>query len=183
MKYNFPLRFWVASCSVGVILAMFAVAGGVVGYQLRENTIEIPVQATASTWSESLCAATGPIDEEVEELYTLDAVTGDLQCAVLNPRTTLFAGVFRTNVLADLQIDATKKPNYLLLTGQVTFTGQSGNTRPGNSVVYVIDSTSGRFAAYGVPWQRALSTRGQMQTGQLRVLDSGTARNVMIRDS
>jgi len=182
MKTSSYAQFWVASCSIGVVLALFAVAGGFVGYRLNENTLEIPVQATASTWSESLCAATGPIDEEAEGLYTLDAVTGDLQCAILNPRTTKFAGVFRTNVLTDLQIDATKKPNYMLLTGQITFTGQSGNTRPGNSVVYVIDATSGRFVAYGVPWQRALSTRGQMQQGQLIFVDAGTARNVMIRD-
>ncbi len=183
MKFDSTTRFFLASFALGGLMTSFAAVGMIVGMNLIRPTVEIPVDATASAWSESLCAATGPIDEEMEGLFTLDALTGDLQCAVLNGRTTKFAGLFRKNVLADLGVDATKKPSYLLLTGAAVFPGQSGNVRPGNSVAYVIDTTTGRFAVYGVPWQRTLSARGAAQQGALILLDTGTARNVVIRDS
>ncbi|GAA4431499.1 MULTISPECIES: hypothetical protein [Bremerella] len=163
-------------------MTTLVIAGLTVGLQLRSPGIEIPVNATASTWSETMCAATGRIDEEMEGLFTLDTLTGDLQCAVLNGRTTKFAGLFRNNILNDLGVDATKKPNFMLLTGAASFPGQAGNTRPGDCVVYVIDSTTGRIAVYGVPWQRSVAARGSAQQGSLILLDTGTARNVMIRN-
>lgn len=163
-------------------MTAFAVVGMIAGLNLQKAPLEIPINATASSWSETMCAATGPIDEEVEGLFTLDALTGDLQCAVLNGRTTKFAGLFRTNVLNALGSDASKKPSYMLLTGHASFPGQGGNVRPGNCVAYVIDSTSGRFAVYGVPWQRSVAARGAPQAGALLLLDTGTARNVVIRE-
>ncbi|MHC2069039.1 hypothetical protein ACYFX5_16335 [Bremerella sp. T1] len=184
MKLDSTTRFWLASFAVGSAMTAFAIVGMTVGLQFRsDNAVEIPVNATASTWSETMCAATGRVDEEMEGLFTLDALTGDLQCSVLNGRTTKFGGLFRTNVLQDIGADASKKPSFMILTGFASFPGQGGNTRPGDCVVYVIDSTTGRFAVYGVPWQRSVAARGAPQQGALILLDTGTARNVMIRDS
>lgn len=182
MKLDSTTRFWLASFAVGSVMTAFAIVGMTVGLQQNQPGFEIPVNATASTWSETMCAATGRVDDEVEGLFTLDSLTGDLQCSVLNGRTTKFAGLFRTNVLQDLGVDASKKPSYMILTGAATFPGQGGNTRPGDCVVYVIDSTTGRFVVYGVPWQRTLAARGAPQQGALILLDSGTARNVVIRE-
>ena len=63
---------------------------------------EFPLQAATATVGGSFAIATGMIDSDVEGLFVLDFVTGDLQCAVLNFRTGKFNAVFRANVLQDL---------------------------------------------------------------------------------
>src|SRR5690554_4145990 len=71
---------------------------------------EKPLRASTAAVGESFAMATGAIDQDVEGLYLLDFLTGDLQCVVLNFRTARFNAVFRTNVLNDLGIDPSKKP-------------------------------------------------------------------------
>ncbi|WP_146119068.1 hypothetical protein [Blastopirellula marina] len=163
-------------------MTAFAVVGMIAGTSWQQPTLHIPVSASTAATSETLCAATGRVDEEMEGLFTLDSLTGDLQCAVMNSQTMRFGGLFRTNVLNDLGIDATKKPSYMLLTGNASFRASSGNARPADTVCYVIDTSTGRFAAYTFAWTRAVSQRGAPQQGQLNLLDRGTARNVMIRN-
>ncbi|MBI1248693.1 hypothetical protein GC197_12740 [bacterium] len=182
MKLDSVTRFWMASFATGSVMTALVVVGMTLGMRMSSPPAEIPVKAAVSAWAETMCAATGRIDEEMEGLFTLDSLTGDLQCTVLNGRTTKFAGLFRKNILQDLGVEATKKPEFMLLTGGAMFPGQSGNTQPADCVVYVIDSTSGRFAVYGVPWQRTQAARGAPQQGVLILLDTGMARNVMLRN-
>ncbi|PQO32216.1 hypothetical protein DTL21_18475 [Bremerella cremea] len=182
MKVDSTTRFWLASFGVGSVMTAFAILGMTVGLNWQSPARVIPVNASTAATSETMCAATGRVDEEMEGLFTLDALTGDLQCAVINSQTAKFAGLFRTNVVNDLGLDATKKPSYLLLTGNAAFRATTGNSRPADCVAYVVDSTSGRFAAYGLGWNRNISARGAQQSGALVLLDKGTARNVVIRD-
>ena len=182
MKVDSTTRFWLASFAVGSAMTAFAIVGMMAGTSWERPTLHIPVSASTAAASETMCAATGRIDEEMEGLFTLDSLTGDLQCAVMNSQSMKFGGLFRTNVLNDLGIDATKKPSYMLLTGNANFRVSSGNSRPMDCVCYVIDTSTGRFAAYSFGWTRAVSQRGAGQQGPLVLLDRGTARNVMIRD-
>ncbi|MCA9217327.1 MAG: hypothetical protein KDB27_29865 [Planctomycetales bacterium] len=133
------------------------------------------LHADSAASNESFAMATGLVDQDVEGLFTLDYFSGELQCVVLNRRTGKFNGQFKTNVTADLGVGQNSK--YLLATGRVNSPGRQG----GNSVVYVMDTTSGNFAAYGVPWRVDLSSRGQPQTGILALIDVGRARNTPIR--
>jgi len=147
---------------------------------------EIPVQATGAAHSDTIAAATGPIDDKVEGLFTLDFLTGELQCAVLytyGPNINTFGGIYRTNVVEDMQIEATKKPNYLLLTGFADYArgGRSGGNRVGASVVYVVDANTGNFAAYGVPWNPNMVSRGTPQGGPLIPINKGLSRLAPIR--
>ena len=85
-------------------------------------------------------------------------------------------------MLADLALDGTKKPNFLMVTGVASFASSGSSTRPASSVVYVIETNSGKFACYVLPWQRDIASRGGTQGGEFALVDVGTARNVMIRE-
>lgn len=148
-----------------------------------ENVLEIPVQASA-TRTETMSVATGDIDSNVDGLFTLDSLTGDLQCYVVNTRNQQAPpSIFRSNVMGDLQIDPTTKPQFLLIVGRAMFQGgRTVNARPANSVVYVIDGVSGNFVAYGIPWQENAASRGGAQAGALIPIAKGSARNVAIRE-
>ncbi|MCA9071895.1 MAG: hypothetical protein KDA84_23365, partial [Planctomycetaceae bacterium] len=106
----------------------------------------------------------------------------DLTCAVLNFRTAKFTALYRNNVVAVLGNDPTKRPNYLMTTGSINFPQGASVARWANSVVYVMDTTTGHFAAYGVPWQRNLAATARPQGGALQLLDTGTARTAEIRE-
>lgn len=140
-----------------------------------------PLYATAAVNGDSMAVATGLIDEDVEGLFALDFLTGELSCTVLSPRTGKFNAVFRTNIARDLPVNRQKSPQYLLVTGMTSFTRGVALARPGLSVVYVVDANTGNFAAYGVPWRRDFSKSGRPQAGTLTLLDMGSARTAPVR--
>ena len=82
-----------------------------------------------------------------------------------------------TNVFNDLQVQRTKKPRLLMVTGVSQFIGSN---RPGNCLVYIVDATTGNFAAYAVPWNRQLESTGRPQSGALVALKVGQARNITL---
>ena len=91
------------------------------------GTLEWPetkLHAAAAVQNEAYAMATGPIDEDVEGVFILNVLTGDLQCSVMSIRTGRFAGLFRTNVIKDLGLDPAKRPSYLMTTGQVQFSAR-----------------------------------------------------------
>jgi hypothetical protein len=186
-----PSKFWVV-----VLLIAAAFAAGYVGRGwwpprdaaglpvevLARWLQEKPLHASTAAVGESFAMATGAIDQDVEGLYLLDFLTGDLQCVVLNFRTARFNAVFRTNVLNDLGIDPSKKPQYLMTTGAINFPRGASVARPGNSVVYVLETNTGNFAAYGLPWRRELAVTGRVQGSPLMLLDVGQARTAALRE-
>ena len=178
-----------AGWAKGLLVGVGVLIGGLaaVGYLGPGPPVlpEVQLHATASHGTDTLAAATGPVDEEVEGLYTLDFLTGDLQCFVVYVRGSTagkIGGLFKKNVIADLGIEKTKKPNYLLLTGQARFAGRGGQARPALSIVYVIDANTGAFSTYSIPWNSNLHVRGTPQAGALILLDKGIARTAVIRE-
>jgi hypothetical protein len=83
------------------------------------------------------------------------------------------------NVIEDMGLEKGKKPRYLLVTGRAKFPHGGGDIRPAFSVVYVIDDHTGKWAAYGVPWDRTKALHGALQTGTLILLGQGSTRAVM----
>ena len=104
-----------------------------------------------------------------------------VQCAVLY-KNGLWGAKFVANVFQDLDVQATKKPHFLIVTGENEFARNAGGGQPGRSVVYVVDSTTGSFAVYAVPWNRQAEATLTPQGGNLVVLQKGRARNLQIRD-
>ena len=99
---------------------------------------DLRLKAMASHGGDTFAIATGPVDDEVEGLFTVDYLTGDLQCFVPNPRTGGVAGWFKANVANDLTVERGKKPAYLIATGEFNFSSASGNSRPAASLVYIV---------------------------------------------
>jgi hypothetical protein len=141
------------------------------------------LHATASHSGESMALATGQIDDDVEGVFILDYLTGDLYCYVLNPRTSQWGGFFRHNVVQDLAVEPGKKPSFAMVTGGINFLrGSAARTVPGLCVVYVLDANTGNFAAYGVQWDRTAARAGTPQKGPLVRIAVGKARALEIRD-
>jgi hypothetical protein len=165
---------------VGMLLGTLATvrsfpAGGV-------SLPETLLHASASHSGKSMAMATGLIDEEVEGLFTLDYLTGDLQCYVLNSRyPTQWSGMFKYNVIQDLGVEQGKDPNYVMVTGQAQFVRGTGTQTPAMCVLYVMDANSGNFAAYSLAWNRTMARQPQTQTGTLARLQTGKARMLELR--
>ena len=175
--------------AMGLLVGVGMLAGALVAVgvqsaqpQAQWQMPQIPLHA-ASHGSEGFAMATGNINEDVDGLYTLDYLTGDLHCWVFNPRTMDFRGLFSTNVQGDLGFEKGKKPNYAMVTGLVSWVGgTAGPARPANALVYVADCNSGNFAAYGLFINKSASTVGIAQKDALRKVAFGKGRQIAERD-
>ncbi|MEX2172970.1 MAG: hypothetical protein WD872_01325 [Pirellulaceae bacterium] len=189
MRRTRQKRAWLlvsAGLIAGLAIGGALTAGTVIGMRSQAGDLaaldELRLRAVASHGGETFAIATGPIDEEVEGLYTLDYLTGDLQCFVINPRTKAVGGVFKTNITGQMGAEMGKKPNYLLVTGVVQYRGQAGQSRPAASVVYVADANTGVFAAYSFAWNSNLANKGAPQQGPMGLVGGGKARSIELRE-
>jgi hypothetical protein len=142
---------------------------------------ELKLKAMASHGTDTFAIATGPIDDDVEGLFTLDFLTGDLTCFVINPRNGLFGGMFKANVSNVLKVEKGKKPNYLMVTGTIQTSGTAGGQRPAGSLCYVVDANTGDVAAFTFPWVKAATTVGVAQATEMRVVGSWKTRAIDLR--
>jgi hypothetical protein len=51
-----------------------------------------------------------------------------------------------------------------------------GNVKPAASLVYVVDTKSGFFAAYTIPWNKTAESSFSMQGGQIMLVGGGIVR-------
>jgi hypothetical protein len=178
---------WLAAgLAIGLAVGGAVAVGVLLGRQadshaLAASLAELKLHAMSSHGAESFAIATGPVDEDVEGLFTLDFLTGDLQCFVINPRNGAFGGWFRANVLDALPAEKGKKPSYLLVTGQINVTGGYGGQRPAASLCYVVDANTGDVAAFSFPWARAATSAGVPQASPMRLVGKWKARNLELR--
>lgn len=175
-----------AGLALGLLVGVGMMIGTLVAVRSAPATglplSETLLHATASHSGKSMAMATGLIDEEVEGVFILDFLTGDIQCYVMNPRTYQWGGMFKYNVINDLGVQQGKDPNYVMVTGQTQFLRGTGVTTPAMCVIYVMDANTGNFAAYGLAWNRTMSRGQAVQTGGLTLLQSGKARTLEIRE-
>ena len=167
-----------------ITLVIFAAGywlGATTGDRIVWNVPSIPIYASATDSSEDLVIATGNVTDDIEGLFALDGLSGDLQCTVFNPNAQAFNAAFRRNVLADLNLDAAKSPQFLMVTGEVLGTRRT-TQQIGSSLVYVVETGSGKFAVYAVPWRRELFVSGRAQHGELILLQAGSMRTAAVRE-
>ncbi len=124
---------------------------------------QTPLHAVTTDRSKSFAMATGPVDDEVEAVYFLDFLTGDLTAVVLGKQGNGFTAFFRYKILDDLEVDPSKNPQYLMTTGMVNLRRGAAGLRPGLAAVYVAEVTSGQVAAYAIPWNKSAHAAGRMQ--------------------
>jgi hypothetical protein len=151
-----------------LIAAGIGLAGGLILGGFWPHT---PLYAVATDRIDTFGMATGPVDNEVEAVYFLDFLTGDLRALVLGKQPRMWTGFFQANVCADLNIDPQKNPKFMMVTG-MAYLRRSGGTRaqPSNASCYVAEITSGQVAAYAVPWIPSMYAAGQPQQGTLALV-------------
>ena len=132
----------------------------------------VPLHAVSTDRVESMAIATGYCDESIEAVYFLDFLTGDLSATVVAKQTGKFNAFYTRNVNADLGVNAGRNPRYILTTGTADLRHTSGRaSSPSRSLLYVAEVTSGKVAAYAVPWSSSAWTAGQRASGELMLMD------------
>ncbi len=175
--------FLVAGLAIGLAIGGAMTAGTVIGMRANSDHAsalnELRLKASASSNADTFAIATGQIDGEVEGLFCLDYLTGDLSCYVISPRGKGFAGLFKTNIVKDLAPEKGKTPAYVMVTGGISV---RGNPNAPNSIVYVADANSGEWAAYSFAWAKGASAAGITQAQPMVLVTAGKARNLSLRE-
>ncbi|MEA1952549.1 MAG: hypothetical protein U9N87_14305 [Planctomycetota bacterium] len=142
-----------------------------------------PLHATATDRFENFAIATGAVDDGVEAIYFLDFLTGELRAAVLSKQHPVrFNSFYQRNIAADMGVDPSKNPRYLMVTGLVNIRRGASRLSPSSAVVYVAEITSGQVAAYAIPWNADRHASGQLFKGEILPLDKTKFRTAVVRD-
>jgi hypothetical protein len=148
-----------------LVAVLIGLVGGLALSGLWPHT---PLYALATDRTETFGMATGPLDSEVEAVYFLDFLTGDLRAVALGRQPGTWTGFFHANVAADLGIDQQKNPKFMIVTGMASLRrGGGSRLQPSNSICYVAEITTGKVAAYAAPWSPSMYAAGQPQTQSL----------------
>lgn len=160
-----------------------ALAGFGVGYVARPTAPNTPlmIDASASAIGEDFSMATGQVSQEAEGVFVLDHTTGLLQCNVLYPRSGQFGASFQANVKEALP-GGGKNSKFLMVTGTAQFPG-GANRSAGNCVVYVLDTSTGGYVCYGIPFNESAVNSRAPQMGVMLPLATGMARQALDRDA
>jgi hypothetical protein len=159
---------WLVAVGIGL-------AGGVLVGGYWPHT---PLHAVATDRAETFAMATGPVDADVEAVYILDFLTGDLKALVLGKQPGTFSGFFQCNVAADLGIDPQKNPKFVMVTGVINLRrGGGSRAQYGSALCYVAEITSGKMAAYAVPWTPSMFASGLAQSGPLALVSKTPFRH------
>ncbi len=142
----------------------------------------VNVNALATHSQEGMIMATGEMDSGLEAVYVLDALTGEIQGAVLNPQTRTFTGGFSySNLMKDLGLEQIKNPKFVMVTGIAETRQGARGTKLGRSVIYVAELSSGSVAAYGAQYDPAKISSGTKFNYTLTPLDRFKFRQNVIR--
>jgi hypothetical protein len=161
-----------------ICLAIAVLCGVAIGMFWQQT----PIHAVATDRVDNFAVATGPLDDDTEALFYLDFLSGELKATALSPIARKFFASFNANVVRDLGVDASKNPKYLMVTGNSVFRRGGGQVQPGNSVVYVAELTSGKVAAYAVPWSQVYAASGRPIHAPLVLLDVYAMRNSLVSE-
>lgn len=139
----------------------------------------IPLHATATHGDKNLTIATGQIAEGTEAVFFLDNANGTLRALLLNKAGAVGA-IAEHSVLDDLRVDRAKVPSFLMVTGRANLLRGNNALSPGDSIVYVVESATGRYAAYAVWLNKGAFTVGRHRVPlrlELKLLRQGEARD------
>lgn len=168
-------------CNHAAMLIVGIFVGGVLTAAWWGVGREIPIQATATHGESNFAIATGFVEPNLEALYFLDFLTGDLRAAVVSRRTGEFVAFFEKNLQADFQ-QMGKNPKFLMVTGVADLPRGRAATQIGQSLIYVAEASSGQVNAYALPWNASLNTAGKPQRGTFILLAGGSFRTTFVRD-
>lgn len=188
LRKSLPLLMLGIGLSVGLLIGVGMMFGALAalhqaassGHAAADGmlTPEMLLRASSAHGGKTLAMATGQIDDEVEGVFVLDFLTGDMYCWVVfsrNPQAG-YVGIFKQNIAADLPPEKGKDPDYVLVTGGIQAVKGSGANWPSNCVVYVGDSNTGNVAAYMISWNKTMASAGRPQIGPMVPIAVAKAR-------
>jgi hypothetical protein len=157
-------------------------AGLVVGFVLGGFVGHSPLHAVATDRQENFAIATCPVNEDQEAVVFLDFLTGDLKATLFNTiqAEPTVGVIYSKNILADMAIDATKNPKFLMVTGRLQLRPQS-QLQFGASVIYVAEVNSGKVGVFAMPYSLAALQKAQGATGEFRTIFVGPFRQAVVR--
>jgi hypothetical protein len=163
-------RHWVMAVGIGLI------SGIVLGGYWPHT----PLYAVATDRVDTFAMATGFLDTDVEAVFLLDFLTGELHAIVLGKQPGTFAGFFVANVAKDLGIDPQKNPKFMMVTGMIGLRRGGGTrTPPSAALCYVAEISSGKLAGYAVPWSSSMFSSGQQQNGPMYLVGETRFRTTL----
>ncbi len=193
---------WIRRHKLGMGLA----AGLLGGLALSGLLPHTPLHAVATDRAENLVIATVPVDEGIEAIFVLDSMTGTLRGAVPSYQAKgAFQSTWERNASADLllyikefnaglqkasgrrgaaarpEIQVPQSPKYMMTSGLIDLRQGSARARPGRSMLYVVEATSGVVMAYVVPWSAAMHSSGQAFTAPLDLWAAAPFTSAIIR--
>ncbi len=185
LKKSFPYLMLGAGLLMGLLVGVGMMIG--VWYAAKQHPspaaelkelFETRLHAAGAHGGKSMVMATGPIDDDVEGLFVVDNLTGDLYCWVVFSRTLGggFVGQYKYNVAKDLGVQEGKTPDYVMVVGGVQTIRGGAVARPAKCVVYVGDSNTGNVAAYSLLWNLTSARDGAPQRGTLTLVAAGKVR-------
>ena len=146
--------------AIGVAVALGTFAGLIVGGLWPQTALH----AVATDRVDTFAMATGMVDEDVEAVFFMDFLSGELRALVLGRQVGGISGIYTFNVASHLGIDPAKNPRYMMVTGMVSLRRGGSRMQAGRAVVYVAEITSGKMGAYAIPWNPSLAAAGQTMT-------------------
>ena len=143
---------------------------------------DLPIlKANSAVTSDKFSIATGVMSEEADGLFLLDHNSGLLQCSIIYPRVGRFLGQYQININEAIGGNG-KGGQYMMITGRADFP-RASNRPAASTVVYVIDTSTGNYACYGVPFDRVSMNANRPQRGAMVWIASGTANPIIDRDT
>jgi hypothetical protein len=168
------MRTSTGSSRFGIHVAVAIVASFIVGVLAAGYWPNVPIHAVATDRSDGFAMATGYCDDQVEAVYFLDFLTGDLSAAVVSKQTGRFNAFYTYNVAGDLAVNPGRVPRYLMTTGNADLRRGGGKQNSlSRSLVYIAELNSGKVGAYAIPWSSSAWNAGQSLRGQFTLLDVG----------
>ena len=141
-KNHYFVRVAVVLSGMAVIVFVASAMGVAVGLYVAGfdstsgsgNELPIVLNADTAASGKSLCMATGLIDTEdnVEGLFVLDRLSGNLQCWVMNSQTGGIAAIYTARPADDMGLEKGGDIDYVMTTGRMNFqrAGRVGNLIP-----------------------------------------------------
>jgi hypothetical protein len=173
-------RPWLTVGIIGVSLgiAVGAIVGVLAGSLAGRH--EIPVHATATHGQDNYAMATGKLEEDVELVVFLDALTADLKAAAINVRNYKFQAFYSRNIKNDFKGLPDKNPRFLMVTGHSAYQTHAG-ARYGQSTIYITELNSGQCNAYAVQSFTNRKSANQKIQGNFLPLDRVDFRQAQVR--
>jgi hypothetical protein len=157
----------------GILIGLFC--GGLVSHA--------PLHAVATDRQDNFAIATVPLNEDQEAVAFLDFLTGDLKATVFNvvrSQTPSVGVIYSKNILADLGVDASKNPKFLMVSGRLQLR-PLGNLQYSGSVIYVAEVNSGKVGVYAMPYNNTALQQAQGAAGEFTTVYVGSFRQAVVR--